>query len=269
MSTESGHWYTRDGKACHTQQTKPGAKNATRNTTLADARKLGLLPSVSAMTGQTKYLSNYLMRETAKACYNMPAIGGEDMQTYINTAVKKAGEAGRKASDFGTIIHGALNKFYTTDSYQDAPITLPDGSSGFIATFVDPAITLLESEGINAYDSEQVLVDGEFGYAGTTDIICNYICHPQRGIGDFKTIKSTPGEPIEGWESHPTQIAAYHYARFGDFDGALCWNLYISTTEPGRVEIKYYDEEKLRKEFDYFTHLCAIWRHINNYDPRF
>jgi hypothetical protein len=39
MSTESGHWYSLDGKPCHTQATKKGAKNPTRPTNLKDARE--------------------------------------------------------------------------------------------------------------------------------------------------------------------------------------------------------------------------------------
>ena len=50
MSTESGHWYSLDGKACHTQATKKGAKNPTRPTNLKDAREQKLLPSVTAYT---------------------------------------------------------------------------------------------------------------------------------------------------------------------------------------------------------------------------
>jgi len=50
MSIESGHWYTVDGKAAHTQPTKTKGAKPIRSTTLADAKRLGLLPSVSAYT---------------------------------------------------------------------------------------------------------------------------------------------------------------------------------------------------------------------------
>ena len=45
-------------------------------------------------------------------------------------------------------------------------------------------------------------------------------------------------------------------------------NIYVSTTEPGRVDVISYDREKLMSEFSFFQHANAIWRHLNDYDPR-
>ena len=47
-TSESGHWYTKDGTPAYTTMGKTGE----RNTTLRDARKLGLLPSVTTIIGQ-------------------------------------------------------------------------------------------------------------------------------------------------------------------------------------------------------------------------
>ncbi len=44
------HWYTKNGEAAHTQPTlSKTAKNPNRSTTIKDARKLGLLPSVTSI----------------------------------------------------------------------------------------------------------------------------------------------------------------------------------------------------------------------------
>ena len=43
---ESGHWYDRDGRPAYEQATKAGGVRATD---LRDARKLGLLPSVTTV----------------------------------------------------------------------------------------------------------------------------------------------------------------------------------------------------------------------------
>jgi hypothetical protein len=45
----SSHWYSLDGKPCHTVPNKDG--DGTRTTTLRDARKLQLLPSVTTIIG--------------------------------------------------------------------------------------------------------------------------------------------------------------------------------------------------------------------------
>jgi hypothetical protein len=45
-------------------------------------------------------------------------------------------------------------------------------------------------------------------------------------------------------------------------------NLYISTTEPGRIGEAWYDEETIVREYEAFKHVCALWQHINNYKPK-
>ena len=46
--SESGHWYTKTGEPMYTIV---GANGKERNTTLADAKKLDLVPSVTTILG--------------------------------------------------------------------------------------------------------------------------------------------------------------------------------------------------------------------------
>ena len=92
------------------------------------------------------------------------------------------------------------------------------------------------------------------------------------GILDFKSKKTKEGEPVVPSFGHAAQIAAYHVAYWtkGEpiLDNSLGINVYISTTELGRVEVVQYDAEQLRKEFEMFQNCAAIWRYKSNYDPR-
>ena len=89
------------------------------------------------------------------------------------------------------------------------------------------------------------------------------------GIGDYKTRKSKPEYPMTPYDGQATQIAAYHMTVYGEInDNASGFNLYISSTERGRVEGAFYTADLLRQEWDVFKHLCAIWRVRKNYDPR-
>ena len=47
-ASESSHWYTREGAPKYTVEAKNGNL---RNTTLADARKMNLVPSVTTIIG--------------------------------------------------------------------------------------------------------------------------------------------------------------------------------------------------------------------------
>jgi hypothetical protein len=60
------------------------------------------------------------------------------------------------------------------------------------------------------------------------------------------------------------QIAAYA-AIAGARRGV---NLYISTTEPGRIGEAWYEESQIDKEFEAFKCVCKLWQHMNNYTPK-
>jgi hypothetical protein len=75
--------------------------------------------------------------------------------------------------------------------------------------------------------------------------------------------KTKPDYDIKPWSKEPMQIAAY--AKVAGAKRGV--NLYISTTEPGRVGEAWYDEATLEKEYNTFVNVCKVWQSINNYQP--
>ena len=45
-------------------------------------------------------------------------------------------------------------------------------------------------------------------------------------------------------------------------------NVYISTTEPGRVEIVTYDDGQLHKAWYAFQAANSLWQYLKNYRPK-
>jgi len=272
MSTESGHWYSRDGKPCHTQPTKKGAKHPTRPTTVADARKLGLLPSVSAMTKMLSApgLERHKLAEVAKACYRSPAHPGEDMDTYVNAMIEASTEDLGKAADLGTKIHAYLEKHYTEKlTSEDMAESVEINNTEYLMFGIcDPVIEAVEKLNITIVASEKVLVNDLHGYAGTTDIL--FRTDNTVGVLDFKSKKTKPGVKVEPIDVHAMQIAAYIDAHWGIYTAGPTegYNVYISTTEIGRVEIVRYSHAELLAAFEDFKCLCHLWRSRNQYDPR-
>ena len=269
----SGHWYTRSGKPCHTQQTKAGAANKERGTHIGDARKPQnrLLPSVSGITKMLASggLEAHKMREVAKACFNSPAHPGEDLAGYVTKMVEESGKDVGIAADLGTKIHKALEHHFEMGSYEDEPIVLVNGYQCLLGDLVQPAITKFASLNLDISFTEKVLVNAEEGYAGTTDII--WKSDSGVGILDWKSKRTKPGKAIDPIDTHPMQIAAYIAAQFdtrNGFDGTLGYNVYVSTTEPGRVEVVEYKPKELQKAWESFLSCCQLWRYINDYDPR-
>lgn len=273
----SQHWYSKDGKACHTQPTKKGAKNAERPTTIRDARKLGLLPSVSGILGvmAKDSLTSWQIDKVIEACWGFPA---DDETVTLEQYAERVKEAAfaevRAASDLGTKVHAAIENYLTTGLYEGREIlTMPDGRNVEAHELVEPALTALEKLNITPIASEKVLVSPFWGYAGTTDVLFE-TADGERGVLDFKTKKTREGESIYEPEQHAMQIAAYWQAEWGrEYEWVIppfaCgYNVYVSTTEPGRVEVVKHDCKKLQEAWYAFACCLNLWRWQNKYDPR-
>ena len=90
---DSSHWYSLDGKPVHTQPTKDG--DGQRATTLRDARKMMLLPSVTSIIGilDKPQLTRWKMREVAKAAIAIPGPQGEEpVERFADRAIEAASQ---------------------------------------------------------------------------------------------------------------------------------------------------------------------------------
>jgi hypothetical protein len=138
-----------------------------------------------------------------------------------------------------------------------------------MAVYVRPVLEWQASKGIQITEREIVIVQRAEGYAGRVDVI-GQGANGTPFVLDYKTRKTKPGEPCTPYDGQATQIAAYAYAYWGPDAFARCYgaNVYISTTEPGRMEVSIYTPEQLAREFMVFRCMCMIWRHLKGYDPR-
>jgi len=173
-----------------------------------------------------------------------------------------------KAAELGTVIHAAIEGRLKGQEYFNHEVALNAEKSCMLSELVEPAFGKLESLGIKVTKAETVLVNGHQGYAGTTDVV--FESPYGKGILDWKSKRTKPEEPIFPGETHPMQLAAYYIAHYQDmfFTDALCMNIYISTTEPGRVDVVKYDGAQLLESYKDFLCLTRLWRRQNNYDPR-
>jgi hypothetical protein len=290
MAKESAHWYHADGRSCHTQPVKsrPGD---TRPTTLADARKLKLLPSVTGILGVldkpqltdwkleqlSKEWRNRLMlltrdgRSTADLHFALNDLLQRDPDELHAEVVDHALRQVEEAADAGELIHkGAELALQGLEYDHDKPVYLPELKTSFpLSCFIKPVEAFVKEHGIAPRGHEVRLVNLEHGFAGTGDL--PMVCPRGCGFGDFKTRKTKPGRPVQAYDTQVMQIAAYHYSHdWAELNpvGATGFNLYISTTEPGRIDAVWYDSDRIAHAFDTFAALCGVWRFLKGYDPR-
>lgn len=264
------HFYTTDGESAHTQNTKAGAKNPTRPTTIADARKLGLLPSVTTIFDviNKPFLTEWKVREALKMAYANPPSPFIDQTNWVNKIKAQSEEQVGGAAELGTAVHDCIETSLDTSGSDEIKARMFSFTDQ-VLELAAPAVEYVRLMKIVGMECEQVVTDS-LGFAGTIDIAGHVDGAPI--IVDFKTKRTREGEDIEVPETYPWQLAAYHYAKFG-LNGdihpqAKAINIYISTTEKGRMEVFTYERDELVEAFDCFKACFKLWTLKNKYSPR-
>lgn len=251
----SSHWYTRDGVPAYTIKKAKG--DGERATTLRDARKHNLLPSVTTLFGilAKPGLDRWKLNKAVEAALDTTRDEGEPDERYHSRIIERSYEETSEAAKLGTRIHDAIDESF--DGVEPAED---------LRQFVTPTLDYLNALNLTDIVREKVVVNASEGYAGRVDLLATY--GRSNIVIDFKTKKTKEGVKVTPFDFQATQIAAYAMAAFGSLDRCIGANVYISTTEPGRIETATYDEEKLRSEYALLQNVCSIWRHLKNYDPR-
>ena len=82
FTSESGHWYTQDGEPMYTIV---GANGVERNTTLRDAKSLGLVPSVTTIIGMIAkpFLENWKIDQALKSAIALEKDADESDEDFF------------------------------------------------------------------------------------------------------------------------------------------------------------------------------------------
>lgn len=287
---KSSHWYTAKGDSCHEvpNKSKPGTS---RSTTLTDARKLGLFPSVTtilALLDKPQLTDWKLEQVTAEFHRRLNVITDNRTATDIAVGIldlchrsfdalhtdicDRAFQQVEDAADAGKQIHKATELVLSGADYDDGELVfLPELNERFpMRTFIGPIKGFVKEHEIHPTGHEVRIVNQIHGYAGTGDLPMS--CKRGVGFGDWKTRKTKPGQPVKAYDEQLMQIGAYHgghYATVPQVGSFITgFNLFISTTEPGRIEAVWYSDEDVATAYEAFGHLCALWRFLKGYDPR-
>ena len=250
---KTSHWYNKQGEAVFEVPRASGG--GMRPTTIADARKLGLLPSVTTILGviDKPQLVDWKVKQAIQACFDNRPTG--TLEEYTKLMQAKSEEQVGDAADLGTAIHAALEAAFAGEAY-DAEL----------APYVLPTLAKVSQAGIKLVQHELRLVNAAYGYAGTTDAVMVDSLGRQ-GILDFKSRKTKAGQKCTPWETEPMQIGAYAIAQFSTLDGIVGANVYISTTEVGRVEIVTYTSDELKEAWAAFLGATLLWSYLKGYKP--
>lgn len=233
------HWYRQDGTPVYTIIGKNGRE---RNTTLADARKLCLVPSVTTICREADApgLTNWKVDQGILAALTLPRDDGESEEDWLRRVKEDAKETARKAAERGTQIHAWVQQYF------EGLAGLPDEASIYGSIVSD----LLHQHEI---DASLLWVEHSFaaeGYGGKVDMF-----HPAHLVLDIKTTDK-PLNGLKTWDNHAMQVAAYRQGL--GMPLARGGIIFVSTKE---VEAKliWIPEEALERGWRMFCALEDYW----------
>lgn len=238
------HYYDTTGKPCYTVPRADG--KGERDTHIGDARKLGLVPSV---TEYFRLLSKEGLNRWREENLLKAAFENKNKTTYeywvknVRQIVKQEQE---KAPLLGTAIHDALEEYYKTGTYD-----------GEYKKYVQSAILCIKYNiGDFNYIAENSFYH-ELGFGGKVDL------HSEEIVLDFKTKDTDDIKKMKGYREHIMQLAAYREGL--GIPNARCYNLFISTKNPDLVVLEEYSEEDLQTSWEMFKCLVKYWRLDNGF----
>lgn len=242
-ASESQHWYTKTGDPAYTVKNKDGHQ---RPTTLRDARKLGLVPSVTTIIkcAASPGLEAWKLQQMMLAALTLPRAPEETEESFISRIQADSKEQAKMAAERGSEVHAALESFFETRH---------------VTSKFSPAVLGTETEIVKVFGDLTWSAEKSFamnGFGGKVDL------HSRDGQGvviDFKTKEFTSEslDKAQGFDEHAMQLAAYRVGL--EIPQARCANVFVSVTEPGLVVVREWDQEDLDRGWKMFNSLLEFW----------
>lgn len=253
---EGGHWYTRDGKPMYEVPTAKGDRM--RPTTVRDARKLDLVPSVTTIINQLAKpaLDRWRLNELLHAVlnYGLPEDKDEEALSYWKSSViTMSKEKMVTARDEGTKIHGIIEQ-YLTDGKTEIDEVYRDR--------VRAVESFMREYGMTDTDPEESFACSMFGgYGGKVDAVSS----KANIVIDFKTtdfeivngkiMKKGKRADLHRFD-HVLQLVAYGWGLRLSKPNLL--NIFISTSTNAVVCHEWSEEDKI-KAGEIFENLTRMW----------
>lgn len=268
------HWYDRHGNSRH-------------DSTLRDARKDNLIPSVTTVLGYWKspfledwganqrlfQFCNYVVdrvadgeRSAEQALEYLRIIGDEDEKSDYRKQqlgmIKGLGHTYlNSTADFGTAVHLELENYNLDINYE---------VKEEYKVYCDPYIRWYSENIKKVLYAERTMADIELIAAGTVDLtfegLDGYIY-----ILDYKTRKIS-GRDSNDWRFKDcAQMSVYAEILRKELELDYlpkCISFGIATNNPGQISVKRWTEDDVKVGLEYYKHMVQCWCINNKYKPK-
>lgn len=236
----SEHWYDRGGAP---RYTVPAANGFQRPTTLRDARKLNLVPSVTTILNIAAKpgLTLWMQRQVLLAALTLPRLADESEDTFIARILEDSKAQARAAADAGTDIHASIQGFYEG---QDV--------SRHREHVEATTRTITDAFGYQGWIAERSFAH-EIGFGGKVDLHS-----PQGVVIDIKTKEFTENDKVNAYDEHLMQLSAYRVGL--GMPDARCANVFVSRSVPGLCKLIEWSQDDLSRGWEMFVRLLQFWQ---------
>jgi len=254
-SAESVHWYRADdGKP---QYTVPAKDGSARPTTLRDARKMNLVPSVTTVMkiAAKPGLDVWKNEQLLLAALTLPRMPDESEKSFIARVVHDSKETSKRAAEAGTRIHESIEKHYAGEKN----IEHPEAALAFEKLVFEH----FKTHPFQKWETE-VSFSSPMGFGGKVDLYTRIDESTPLGIVlDAKTKDFGPDDKVDAYDENLMQLAAYREGL--DLPKARCANVFVSRTHKGLVKIHEWSEEDLQRGWEMFQALLRFWKLKNQF----
>ena len=250
-AAESTHWYDHAGAPCYTQTKADGGL---RNTTLADARKLLLRPSVTTIikVADKPQINKWKERQLMMAFLTLPKVDGESLESLEARLWKDAYAHTDMAIARGTAIHAEIEQGFYSRKNQS------------------PYYTAVRNElsrlfpNVNNWKAEESFSCSSYG--GKIDLMAA-VSDVEGIIVDFKVKEFKDDDNVEKfvYDEHGMQLCAYGEGL--GFMKYTCVNIFVRPEACGGIMVKTYfhKDEDMYRQWKMFQALLAYWQYSKNY----
>lgn len=230
----TSHWYYPDGREAFEVESADGKKMV--STTLTQAKRLGLFPSVTTLMKimAKEEIVIWRISRAIKAAIMLKRAKGERLRGFIGRILDAAKSKSDKAMGFGSDVHEYIEeKLMGRITINN----IPKETIKAIDKYIEDNIVSAEVEKIIVGD----------GYAGKIDCLAT-LKDGTTCLYDFKTQGTKENKPATFYDDFIIQLGGYQAQVKADKVRVLI----ISSKEAGRLEEKEYTPEEIKWGMDTF-----------------
>lgn len=252
FNPEAGHWYDSAGRVVEAVPSADGKKMVRPD--IRHARKLGLVPSVTAIVGQLKAagLEVWKLQQLLEASLTLPTIANEPLEMRAARIISDYKEQADSAAQQGTRLHAAINRYYCEG-------LLPDFEVGCNA--VHAIDEWRRGLGLTDVKGEVGFCLPELCYGGTADFTARL--GADMVLVDFKSVDDKRLTKYRPYDENGYQLAGYAPG-VGATRHDHWYNIAIGRGS-GLIAVHQWSQEDIDTSIEAFGLLLRLWQIRNSW----